>query len=102
MKAQQSDYLFVKMVRDLEDTREDHRGYSYVRTMRNILIGKKDAEIAPLFEGKPYYGIFSDLSLEAMEQIMDAFVQLGQLEVEYTNHGKLYCTPEYYSRICRR
>ena len=51
--------LLVKMIRDLEETRWKYRGYSYVRTMRNILTGNKNAVIAPNFKGKPYYGLFS-------------------------------------------
>lgn len=42
--------LLIAMVKDLEDTREIYHGYSYVRTMRNILIGKEDAAIAPNFK----------------------------------------------------
>ena len=48
--------VLIKMVKDLEDTREIYHGYSYVRTMRNILTGKRSATIAPWFQGKEYYG----------------------------------------------
>ena len=45
--------LLIGMVKDLEDTREMYQGYSYVRTMRNILIGKEDAVIAPFLRTNP-------------------------------------------------
>ena len=64
--------------------------------MRNILVGKKDAVIAPFFTKKSYYGIYDKLSLNQLEQVMDGLVKDGLLEVIYTNHGKLYCTYDYY------
>ena len=42
--------MIIKMIKDLEDTRDKYNGYAYVRTMRNILVGKKDAAIAPYFK----------------------------------------------------
>ncbi len=88
--------MMIKMVRDLERTREDYRGYAYVRTMRNILIGKEDAAIAPLFKGEPYYGHYYKLKLEQVEYMADALVRTNRLKIIYTDRGKLYCTPEYY------
>ncbi len=71
--------LLIRLVKDLEDTRSEYRGFSYVRTIRNILIGKEDAAIAPFFEGKPYYGIFETLTLEQVEQMMDSLVVTANL-----------------------
>ena len=53
MRNQLDDYrkgLIIRMVKDLEDTRDMYYGYSYVRTIRNILVGKEGALIAPLFK----------------------------------------------------
>lgn len=95
------EYIF-QMVRDLENTRWKYHGYSYVRTMRNILIGKSDAAIAPLFSNKEYYGIYEELTLNQLESIMDIFVETGQLECVFTEHGKLYCTKQYYDSYCAK
>ena len=94
--------MFISMVKDLEDTREIYGGYSYVRTMRNILVGKKDASIAPYFKDKPYYGKFPSLRLEDLEKIMDSFVLANLIDVIYTQHGKLYCTHEYHEEYCKK
>ena len=101
-QPQRANELIIGMIKDLEDTRDIYHGYSYVRTMRNILIGKKDAAIAPFFEGKPYYGQFKDLTLELLEQIMDVLVETKQIEVVLTEHGKLYCTHEYHEYLCKK
>jgi len=98
---QKADGLLISMVKDLEDTREIYHGYSYVRTMRNILIGKDDAAIASFFRDKPYYGQFEELKLEALEHMMDAMTVSGQLCIIYTEHGKLYCTQEYHDKLCK-
>ena len=94
--------LFVQMVKDLENTRFKYHGYSYVRTMRNILIANQNAVIAVHFQDKPYYGIFSWLSLGEVEAMMDRVVSTGQLEIVWTDHGKLYCTPDYHNYLCRK
>ena len=93
---------FIQLIKDLEDTRELYHGYSYVRTLRNILVGKKDAAIAPLFQGKSYYGMFQHLKLQDVENIYDAFVQTNQLDVVFTDRGKLYCTHEYHDYLCQK
>lgn len=89
--------LLVNIVRDLEDTRIEIQGYSYVRTIRNILIGKQEAVIAPNFKGKPYYGVLKSLTLEETESLLDAAVNANKLICDYRAHGKLYCTIEYYN-----
>ena len=94
--------MFITMVKDLEDTRDIYGGYSYIRTMRNILVGKEDAAIARYFKGKPYYGVFPSLKLEDLETMMDSFVQANLIDVIYTQHGKLYCTPEYHEEYCKK
>lgn len=99
---QRANELLIGMVKDLENTRDVYKGYSYVRTMRNILIGKEDAAIAPFFDMKPYYGQFYELSLEELEQMMDVLVKTNQLRVFVTEHGKLYCTQEYYEYLCMK
>lgn len=88
--------LIIQMVKDLEKTRDDYRGYSYVRTMRNILVGKEDAAVAPLFKEKPYYGLVDHMKLDELEGLLDKLVIDDKLDVIYTDHGKLYCTHEYY------
>ena len=93
--------LLIEMVKDLEKTRHDYGGYAYVRTMRNILVGKKDAIVAPYFIGKSYYGIVSNMKLEELEGIMDKLVKDNLLDIVYTDHGKLYCTHEYYIQLSR-
>lgn len=94
--------LLIGMVKDLEDTREVYHGYSYVRTMRNILIGKEDAAIAPVFKDKPYYGQYKEMTLEVLEMMMDVLVETDQLDIIYTDHGKLYCTHEYHEYLCKK
>lgn len=88
--------MIIEMVRDLERTRYDYNGYAYVRTIRNILVGKHDAAIAPYFSDKPYYGVVSYLGLNDLEEILDGLVRNNKLDIIYTGHGKLYCTHEYY------
>lgn len=91
--------IIIKMVNDLERTRDDYHGYAYVRTMRNILVGKEDAAIAPFFKNKPYYGLVDHMKLDELERIMDSLVRDNRLDIIYTDHGKLYCTHEYYVRL---
>ena len=88
--------VLIQMVKDLEDSSDKYCGYAYVRTMRNILIGNKDACIAPFFQGKQYYNLINSLKLEELEKIMDRIVREGDLNILY---GKLYCTHEYYNRM---
>lgn len=91
--------LLVKIVKDLEDSRTEIYGYSYARTIRNILIGKPEAIIAPNFKNKPYYGILNNLTLEETEKLLDNVVKMNKLICDYREHGKLYCTIEYYKRL---
>ena len=73
-------YKFViEIVQDLENTREDIHGYPYVRTIRNILIGKEDAIIAPNFKNKQYYGLVNELTLQETEKILDYLVVTNQI-----------------------
>jgi hypothetical protein len=95
-KMQYIEHLLVSMVRDLEETRYWCHGYAYCKTLRNILVGKENAVIAPHFNGKPYHGILSYLTLNEVGEMMDRLVRKHLLDVIYTNHGKLYCTPDYY------
>lgn len=94
--------LLVVMIKDLENTRHKYHGYSYVRTMRNILVGKKEAAIAPYFVDKPYYGKLEWIRLEDLEHMLDTMVSLHQIDVLYTEHGKLYCTHEYHVDMCKK
>ena len=94
--------ILVSMVKDLEDTRHKYCGYAYRRTIRNILIGNKDAAIAPHFKDKPYYGIARYLSLDSVDIIMDYLVEKRLLCVLYKDRGKLYCTPAYHRDACMR
>lgn len=96
------DKLLISMVKDLENTRENFFGYSYVRTMRNILIGKEDAAIAPLFKDKEYFGCFYELKLDVLEEMMDELVKKNKLDAIYTEHGKLYCSHEYHESYCKK
>ncbi len=91
--------LLIAMVKNLERTRAYYSGYAYVRTIRNILIGKEDAAIAPLFKDEPYYGLFYKLSMDQVECMMDALVRADRLKIIYTHRGKLYCTPDYYGMV---
>ena len=99
---QRANELLVQMIKDLEDTREIYQGYSYVRTMRNILTGNKQAAIAPHFRDKPYYGQFKNLKLEVLEQMLDSLVTTNQIDVLLTEHGKLYCTHDYHEYMCKK
>lgn len=97
-----NEIMFVSMIKDLENTRESYGGYSYVRTMRNILTGNKDATIAPFFKDKPYYGIFPYLKLSVLEEVLDSLVREKQIEVMITERGKLYCSHEYYEFLNKK
>lgn len=88
--------MLIEIVKDLENTREYIHGYSYVRTIRNILIGKADAIIAPNFKNKKYYGIVRELTLQDTEELMDNLVKTNQITYMFTSNGKLYCTFDYY------
>ena len=91
--------LLVQIVKDLEDTRHKYGGYAYVRTIRNILIGKKDATIAPNFINKHYYGIINELTLEETEKLLDSLLRDNKLQCIFTEHGKLYCTLDFYEKF---
>lgn len=95
--------LIIDIVKDLENTRDIFYGYSYVMTMRNILIGKEDAIIAPNFKEKYYYGVIDKLTLHELEELMDELVKENLLCVIYSKKGKkLYCTHEYYKELCEK
>ena len=96
MKKYFTSSSIIKLVKDLEDTREEYGGYSYVRTIRNILEGNENSEIANHFSNKEYYGAYEFLSLSRAEEIMDELVAEGKLKVILAKRGKLYCTKEYY------
>ena len=96
------DELIVKMVNDLEKTREFYCGYAYVRTIRNILIGKESAAIAPYFKEEPYYGQYRRLRLDQVEYMMDLLVKKGLIKIIYTQRGKLYCSSDYHDYYCTR
>lgn len=93
--------MLIHVVRDLENTRAMYQGYSYVRTIRNILVGNQHAVIAPHFVKKEYYGLLDSLTLEETETMMDTLVKMHLLECIFTNHGKLYCTEEYNEDYCK-
>jgi hypothetical protein len=94
--------LLIDIVKDLENTQEFICGYSYARTIRNILVGKEDAIIAPNFKGKYYHGILEMLSLKETEDMLDYLVKTNQITYMCTSHGKMYCTFEYYKRKCKK
>lgn len=99
MKRLNDEKLFLipyilQIIKDLENTREKYWGFAYVRTIRNILIGKENAAIAPNFSDKNYYGIIDHLRLDELEFIMDTMVGWHLIDIVYTNHGKLYCSEE--------
>lgn len=88
--------MLTKVVKDLENTRHKYGGYPYVRTIRNILVGKADAAIAPYFATKPYYGMFYELTLKETEDLLDKLVSKNKLDTIFTGHGKMYCSVEEY------
>ncbi len=93
--ANNFDNELLGIVKDLENTRQIYHGYAYPRTIRNILVGKQNAVIAPFFTKKRYYGLFARLSLDAVSQAMDKLVSLNKITCIYTDRGKLYCTWDY-------
>ena len=88
--------LLLDLVKDLEKTRYKYDGYAYARTIRNILTGNKDSSVADHFKDKYYYGVLNQLSLKDAEDLMDDMLKLNVLDCIFTEHGKLYCTHEYY------
>lgn len=49
-------------------------------TIRNILVGKESAYIAPFFVTKPYYGMFARLSKDETRRMMDNLISAGELD----------------------
>jgi hypothetical protein len=95
MDMQISEFL-IGIINDLEDTQEYVSGYSYCRTVRNILVGNPKSVIASNFTNKQYYGIIGSLSLKETEELLDYLVKLNQITYMFTKRGKMYCTFDYY------
>lgn len=87
--------LLVEILTDLENTQSYYHGYGYRRTIRNILIGNKDSEVAANFTDKKYYGIMKFLSLEDTENLLNQLVKENIITYDITEHGKMYCTFTY-------
>jgi hypothetical protein len=69
--------------------------------MRNILVGKPDAAIAPYFKDKIYHGIIDKLPKEDLEIKMESLVKKGFLDYIISDNGKkLYCTHDYHDMLC--
>jgi uncharacterized protein YpbB len=92
--------LLIEIINDLENTQHYIHGYSYCRTIRNILTGNPKAIIASNFMNKQYYGILNRLSLQETEKLLDYLVKDNQITYIFTNRGKMYCTFDYYERRC--
>ena len=95
MPDELQEYL-LNIVNDLEKTRDIYNGYSYARTIRNILVGKETAIIAPFFDDKEYYGYLDYISIKSVEQMLENLVKEKRLYFIYTDRGKLFCTKEFY------
>lgn len=87
--------LLVEILRDIENTQSFYHGYGYRRTVRNILVGNKDSEVAVNFTNKKYYGIMKNLSLEDTENLLNQLVKENIITYNITEHGKMYCTFSY-------
>lgn len=94
--------LLQEIISDLENTQEYVSGYSYCRTIRNILTGNPKAVIASNFTNKQYYGIVEHLSLKETEEMLDYLVKSNRITYIFTERGKMYCTFDYYQSKCRR
>jgi uncharacterized protein YpbB len=88
--------LLLEIINDLENTQDYIRGYSYCRTIRNILVGNPKAVIASNFTDKQYYGIVEHLSLKETEGMLDCLVKSNHITYMFTERGKMYCTFDYY------
>jgi hypothetical protein len=88
--------LLLEIINDLENTQDYIRGYSYCRTIRNILVGNPKAVIASNFTDKQYYGIVEHLSLKETEGMLDCLVKSIHITYMFTERGKMYCTFDYY------
>jgi uncharacterized protein YpbB len=93
--------LLIRIINDLENTQDYICGYSYCRTIRNILVGNPKAVIASNFTDKQYYGIIDHLSLRETEIMLDYLVKSNQVTCTFTEHGKMYCTFDYYRSKCK-
>lgn len=87
--------LLLELLQDLENTQTYIHGYGYCRTIRNILVGNKNAVIASNFKNKKYYGIFNYLSLKDTEKLLNKLVERNMITCIFTEHGKMYCTYSY-------
>lgn len=87
--------LLVEILRDLENTQPYYHGYGYRRTVRNIITGNKDSEVAANFIDKKYYGVMKYLSLEDTENLLNQLVEENIITYDITEHGKMYCTFSY-------
>jgi hypothetical protein len=94
--------LLIGIINDLENTQDYICGYSYCRTIRNILVGNPKAVIASNFTDKQYYGIAEHLSLKETEGMLECLVKSNQVTYIFTEHGKMYCTFDYYKSRCQR
>jgi uncharacterized protein YpbB len=94
--------LLIGIIKDLENTQDYIYGYSYCRTIRNILVGNPKAVIALNFTDKQYYGIVEHLSLKETEEMLDYLVKSNRITYIFTERGKMYCTFDYYKSKCRR
>ena len=87
--------LLVEILSDLENTQPYYHGYGYRRTVRNILTGNKDSEVAANFKDKRYYGIMKYLSLRDTESLLNKLVEKRIITYDIREHGKMYCTFSY-------
>jgi uncharacterized protein YpbB len=94
--------LLIGIINDLENTQDYICGYSYCRTIRNILVGNPKAVIASNFTDRQYYGVLEHLSLKETEEMLDSLVKSNYVTYLFTEHGKMYCTFDYYSNKCKR
>lgn len=94
--------LLIGIINDLENTQDYICGYSYCRTIRNILVGNPKAVIASNFTNKQYYGLVKHLSLKETEEMMDDLVKSNKVTYIFTGHGKMYCSFDYYKSKCMR
>jgi uncharacterized protein YpbB len=93
--------LLIEIINDIENTQDYIFGYSYCRTIRNILVGNPKAVIAANFTDKQYYGLVDRLSLKETEEMLDWLVKSNQVTYIFTEHGKMYCTFNYYKNKCK-
>lgn len=87
--------LMELLVKDIESNSKELHCYAYPKTIRSILIGSPNSQIACHFSEKPYFGILKKKpTLSKIQKLFDTLVEEGNLSFEMHNGKKRYVSNE--------